>query len=317
VFMQDALIIDSFHPLLLQKLDEAGISYTYTPELKPDEVLAELSKGYRGLILRSKMDVNRDLMQKCPHLRLVARGGAGMDNIDETAAAECGVTLLNAGEANSQSVAEQTVGMMLALLHNIVKSNAEVKNFGWQREANRGIELGGKTVGIIGFGNAGSAVARLLSGFNVRILAYDKFKKGYGNGLVEEVSMQEIFELADIVTLHIPLDSHSKFMVNSDYLQSFVRKIFLLNLSRGEVVRTENVVSALKNGQILGFAADVLEVEDPIQLQESGNNWFKELIAMPQVILTPHVGGWSKESYVKISEVLGDKIALKHALIKG
>ena len=240
------LIADSFHPLLMQRLDGAAISYDYLPDISASELPNQLAKGYVSLIIRSKCEITETVLSNAPHLKLIARGGAGLDNIDVEAAGKRGILTINAGEANAQSVAEHTLGMLLSLLHNISKSNAEIKQRKWLREENRGIELGGKTVGVIGYGNTGSAVAQRLLAFNVEILVYDKFKKGFGNNLIQEVSMKEIFESADIVTFHIPLNGHTNLMVNTDYIHSFVRNIFLLNLSRGEIFFTPDIVRAIE-----------------------------------------------------------------------
>jgi D-3-phosphoglycerate dehydrogenase len=228
--------------------------------------------------------------------------------VDEEFANSRKILCLNAGEANSDAVGEHTIGMLLGLLHKIGKGDAEVRKSIWDREGNRGLELKGKTIGIIGYGNTGSAVAKKLRGFEVQILAYDKFKSGFGNEYVEETDLQNIFERADILTIHIPLDSHTKLMINSEFIHSFVRNIFLLTLSRGGIVKTKDVLDAMKKGKILGFSADVLEHENPRGMGDADRKWFDELIHRNDVLLTPHVAGWTVESYEKISAVLAQKI---------
>lgn len=302
------LIADDFHPLLMEKLAEANIPYSYQPNLDRLGILEQLKQGATCLVLRSKIIVDQEVLAAGTGLQMIARGGAGMDNVDEAAAQALQIECVNAGEANSDAVGEHTIGMLLGLLHRIAKSDAEVRKGIWDREGNRGVELAGKTVGIVGFGNTGSAVAKKLLGFDVRILAYDKYLSGFGNEHIQEASMQEIFQHADILTIHVPLDGHTKHMVNSDFLQQFVRKIYLLNLSRGAVVNTSDVVKFLQNGKILGFAADVLENENPSQMKDSDMAWFQNLIQRPNVVLSPHVAGWSTESYIKISTVLAAKI---------
>jgi D-3-phosphoglycerate dehydrogenase len=311
----DILIADDFHPLLFQRLDAAGIAYSYQPNATTNEIMQHLRNGVRGLVVRSKISLTKEVLQQATGLRLIARGGAGMDNVDELFATEKGIVCINAGEANSDAVGEHTIGMLLSLFHKIAKADAEVRNKIWDREGNRGLELAGKNIAIIGFGNTGSAVARKLAGFNMGIMAYDKFKKGFGNASVTEVTLDEIFETADIVTIHVPLDRHTKHMVNSEFIQSFVRKIFLLNLSRGAVVKTENVITGLQNGKIRGFAADVLENENPQQMGDTDGLWFRELVSRNDVVLTPHVAGWTVESYEKISEVLAEKICREWPLL--
>lgn len=309
------LIADDFHPDLMNQLEQAGIAFKYLPDIDREGVKMQLKKGIRGLVIRSKTTLDSELLYHATNLKLIARGGSGMDGIDVPYAESLGITLINAAEANRDAVAEHTIGMLLGLLHKIAKGHREISQNIWNREDNRGTELGGKTVGIIGYGNAGSAVAEKLIGFKVNVLAYDKYKSGFGNSKVKQVGMTEIFENADIVTLHVPLDSHTKFMANSDFFQSFVRKIILLNLSRGSVVKTSDVVEGLKSGKILGFGADVLEHEDPLQMGDSDKKWFDELKQMNHVILTPHVGGWSVESYQKISDVLAAKIISNRSLV--
>jgi D-3-phosphoglycerate dehydrogenase len=288
-----------------------AVPYDYHPECTRNEILKALESGAMGLVLRSKTTADSELISKGTNLKFIARGGAGMDNIDEEAAAASGVICFNAGEANSDAVGEHTLGMLLSLMHKIVKADKEVRQGLWQREENRGLELSGKTVGIIGFGNTGSAVAKKLSGFNVKVLAYDKYKSGFSNEWVQEVSEAEIFENVDILTLHIPLDRHTKFMVNTEYLQRFVRKIYLLNASRGKIVHTQSVVNLLDSGKILGFAADVLEHENPLLMGDSERLWFDSLCKRDNVVLTPHVAGWTVESYEKIAQVLASKICDK------
>lgn len=307
----DILIADDFHPLLLQKLDEVGIGYNYQPEIERKGILDLLSQGAKGLVIRSKIHVDEEIIDTGAGLTFIARGGAGMDNVDESYATAKGIECFNTGEANSDAVGEHTIGLLLSLFHKITKADAEVRQGKWLREANRGLELSGKTIGIIGYGNTGSAVAKKLSGFNMRILAYDKFKTGFGNDYVKEVKLEEIFQLADILTLHIPLNSHTKNMVTSEYIQQFVRNIFLLNLSRGGIVNVKDVIYNLQNGKILGFGADVLPNENPSAMGDTDKKWFEELTQRNDVVLTPHVAGWTVESYEKISAVLASKICLK------
>ncbi|MBL7811735.1 MAG: phosphoglycerate dehydrogenase [Bacteroidetes bacterium] len=306
--MARILIADDFHPSLTGLLEEADLDFVYLPELKREGILKHLQQGTEVLVMRSKTRADRELLATGPALKLVARGGAGMDNIDETAATDLGILCVNAGEANSDSVGEHTLGMLLSLLHNLARADREVRQGLWQREANRGVELKGKTVGIIGYGNTGSAVANKLAGFETQVLAYDKYKKGFGKAGIEEVSLQVIQNEADIITFHVPLTRHTKHMVNSDFIQGCVRNIWLLNLSRGEIVDTRAVISALESGKIRGFAADVLEHEDPRSMGDADREWFDKLTASHRVVLSPHIGGWTAESYQRISMVLAAKI---------
>lgn len=275
--------------------------------------MAALESGATGLVIRSKTPVDRELLTAARSLKFVARGGSGMDNIDEQAAAMLGIHCFNAGAANADAVGEHTIGMLLSLMHKLPGADAEVRNRIWRREENRGDELMGKTVGVIGYGNTGSAVARKLAGFGVNILAYDKYKSGFGNQQVREVRLEDLFSEVDILTLHVPLTPETRLMVNSDFIQRFVRKFRLLNLSRGEVVSITDVLNAMENNHIIGFAADVLECENFARFGPAEEAWFSRLSSRRDVVLAPHIGGWTFQSYERISAVLADEIIRLHS----
>ncbi len=308
------LIVDDFHPFLTDTLTSEGIQFVYEPEADRARILELLTKAFTGLVIRSKTPVDIELLQASPLLKWVARGGSGMDNLDEKAASMLGVELFNAAAANADAVAEHTVGMLLSLLHNLARADAEVRQRIWRREENRGTELKGKTVGIIGYGNTGSAVAQCLQGFGVNIIAYDKYKKNFGSKRVKEVELSELQEVADIITLHVPLTDETRFMVNQSFIVECRKPFYLLNLSRGEVVKTTDVVEAMENNHIAGFAADVLENEQLPKFTETENRWFNALIRNPRVVLAPHIGGWTHESYRKISEVLAAEVCRRMTL---
>lgn len=276
--------------------------------------MSALHGGTSGLVIRSKTPVDSELLSAGRKLKFIGRGGSGMDNIDVQAAANLGIHCFNAGAANADAVGEHAIGMLLSLMHNLSRADAEVRNRIWLREQNRGDEIMGKTVGIIGYGNTGSAVARKLAGFGVNILAYDKYKSGFGSRLVAEAGLEDIFREADILTLHVPLTPETRFMVNSDFIQRFVRKFRLLNLSRGEVVSTKDVLRAMENYHIIGFAADVLECENFARFGPAEEDWFAQLVSRPDVVLAPHIGGWTRQSYERISAVLADEIIRLHGL---
>ncbi len=302
------LIADDFHPLLIEELQAAGLQFSYQPDINREDILTALKEGASGLVIRSKTPVDKELILAGKSLQFIGRGGSGMDNIDEEFASKMGIACFNAARANADAVGEHTVGMLLALMHNLARADMQVKKRLWLREENRGSEIGGKTVGIIGFGHTGSAVARKLSGFNMRILAYDKYKSGFGGNGVEETDLMTIQQECDIITLHVPLTQETKFMINSEFLQNCVRKIVLLNLSRGKVVKTADVAVAIEKNHIAGFAADVLECEDFNRFGEDENKWFTVLQNHPACLLAPHIGGWTKESYLRISQVLASEI---------
>jgi len=302
------LIVDDFHPLLMDTLTVSGISFVYEPAADKARILELLRSDFTGLIIRSKTRVDKELLQASSRLRWVARGGSGMDNLDEKTASLLGIELFNAAAANADAVVEHTVGMLLSLLHNLSRADAEVRSSIWRREENRGTELKGKTVGIIGFGNTGSAVAQCLQGFGVNVIAYDKYKQNFGNKLVKEVKLEELQQCADIITLHVPLTDETRYMLNQSFIDKCKKPFYLLNLSRGEVVNTFDVLSAMENNHIEGFAADVLENEKLQQLTPAENQWFNALIESPRTVLAPHIGGWTFESYRRISEVLATEV---------
>lgn len=232
-----------------------------------------------------------------------------MDNVDEEYATQNGIELINVPEANSDAVGEHTIGLLLNLLNNIQRADREVRQHIWNREENRGIELKNKTVAIIGYGHTGSAVAKKLRGFECRILAYDKFKSGFGHDDVQETDMQTIFNEADVVTFHIPLTSETDGLVNHSYLSAFRKNIILLNLSRGKVVQLSALVNAMQQGKVVACALDVLENEKLHTLTPDQQQWFDYLTGSQQTVLTPHIGGWTHESFEKISFFLSNKIS--------
>lgn len=299
------LIVDDIHPVFLEKLQANQIAYDYLPEIGKEEA-AEIIPAYTGLVIRSKFRVDASFIDIAPQLTFIARGGAGMDNIDEQYALDKRLVLLNAPEGNRDAVGEHMVGMLLALMNNLHRANNEVKSGYWRREPNRGVELGGRTVALIGYGNNGQAMARKLSGFGVQVIAYDKYRTGFSDAYATEASMEEVTQRADVLSLHIPLTSETRGMVDDAYLARFNKPIFFLNGARGEIVNVPAVLNALDSGAILGAAFDVLPVEKFPQLSDQA--WFPSLINHDRVILSPHVAGWSVESYFKIADVLADKV---------
>lgn len=264
-----------------------------------------------GIVVRSKYPMNAHLLDEAPQLRFIARSGAGMENIDEAYCKKRGIQLFNAPEGNRNAVGEHALGMLLSLLNRIHFADREVRDGKWEREGNRGYELDGKTVGIIGYGNNGSAFARKLRGFDVTVMAYDKYKTGFGDSFVSEVSLEEIFSKADIVSFHIPQNEETQFMGDHHFFEQFQRPIYIINLARGKIIRTHDLVKAIKSGQILGACLDVLEYEKTSFesfFDQKLDADFQFLLQSDKVVLTPHVGGWTHESYFKLSDVLADKI---------
>ena len=282
-----------------------GYQCDYKPLIKADEAL-QIIGDYAGLVIRSKFRVDKTVIDAGANLRFVARAGAGMDNIDEAYAAEKGISLINAPEGNSDAVGEHAIGLLLSLMNNLNKGDAEIRGGSWQREANRGFELKGKTVGIIGYGHMGHSFARKLSGFQVEAIAYDKYKTGFSDRYAREVSMEDIVKHSDVLSLHIPLTPETNGLVDDEYLFHFKKPIFFLNTSRGKTAKVSAVLNAIKQGKILGAGLDVLEVEKFPALAEQV--WFDELRQSGRVLLSPHVAGWTFDSYRKISEVMAEKL---------
>lgn len=301
------LIADEMHPSLFPMLETAGFLFDYIPKIKRPELLEKI-RHYGGLIIRSKTKIDKDFLDNAPLLKFIGRAGAGLDLIDLAEAAQRNIEVFAANEGNRDAVAEHSIGMLLTLLNKIHTADAEVRQGVWQREANRGTELGSKTIGIIGYGNNGRAFAQRLIGFNVRVLAYDKYLDDYGDRFAEAASMEQIFTEADILSLHIPLTDETYQLVNEPFVQQFKKSLYLLNISRGEIVVLKDLLEMLANGKILGACLDVLENEKLDQLNPEAHANFMRLIKLPNVVLTPHVAGWTHESYVRINELLVGKI---------
>ena len=302
---KNILIVDDIHPIFIEQAEALGYHCDYRPTIKPDEAYQILG-DYEGLVIRSKFLVTKAVVDLSKSLRFICRAGAGMDNIDEAYADEKSVILINAPEGNMDAVGEHAIGLLLNLMNKINLADAEVRNGIWKREANRGHELKGKTVGIIGYGFMGKSFAKKLSGFGVNVIVYDKYKTGFSDQYAREVSMEEIVKHSDVVSFHVPLTSETNGLVNDEYLFHFKKPIFLLNTSRGKVVKTQAVLNAIKQSKILGAGLDVLEVEKFPALGEQP--WFEELRQSDKVILTPHVAGWTFDSYRRISEVMAEKL---------
>lgn len=299
------LIVDDLHPAFKIAAEQMGFEVDDQPLIKKEKVL-EILKDYAGLVIRTKFRVDKEVIDASSNLKFVARAGAGMDNIDVAYADEKNIQLINAPEGNADAVGEHCIGLLLSLMNNFRKADTEIRNGIWEREGNRGYELKGKTVGIIGYGNNGSAFARKLKGFEVNVLAYDKYKTRFSDDYAKEASMEEIVKYSDVLSLHIPLTKETKQMVNDEYLSYFRRPIFFLNAARGEIVNIKAVLNGIKENRILGAGLDVLEKEKFPALADA--DFYQDLIAEGKVLLTPHVGGWTFDSYRKISEVLAAKL---------
>ena len=304
------LFIDSNHPLLQQTLEKGGhvcdLHYTWSKE----EILSQIHH-YDGIVIRSRIKITKEIIDKAIRLKFIARAGAGMENIDTTYAESKGITCLHAPEGNRDAVAEHALGMLLSLFNNLCRSNKEIREAKWIREGNRGVELMGKTVGIIGYGNMGSAFAARLSGFGVQVIAYDKYKKGFDSDSIKEVSLERIFEETDVLSLHTPLTEETQYLVNDAFINKFRKNIYIVNTARGKSLNTADLVKNIQSGKVLGACLDVLEYEvtsfenlDTATLPQA----FQYLIQSDKVMLSSHIAGWTYESNEKIARILAEKI---------
>ncbi len=304
------LIIDDAHPIMLKKFAQAGFSVTHNENMSIKEVNNCIA-DYDGVIVRSKIIADKEFFDKATRLSCIGRVGAGMETIDIEYATSKGIACYNSPEGNRDAVGEQAIGMLLSLMNNLRRADREVRQHTWNREGNRGIELKNRTVGIIGYGNMGSAFARKLSGFECTVIAYDKYKTGFSNEFVEECSLERIFAESDIISLHVPQTAETIGMVNHEFINNCKKPIILINTARGKAVETKAVADALKCGKIYAAALDVLEYENynfQDFLTDTMPEAFEYLKTCDNVLLTPHIGGWTVESKEKLSSVLADKI---------
>jgi D-3-phosphoglycerate dehydrogenase / 2-oxoglutarate reductase len=309
------LFIDTVHPVLQEDLISLGYQCDHF-EYHTEADYVNIIHLYCGVIVRSKIKLDKAILSHAKGLKFIARVGAGMENIDVDYARSKGIQCLNAPEGNRDAVGEHAVGMLLMLLNNMRKADREVREGVWIREGNRGTEIHGKTIGIIGYGNVGSAFAQRLCGFGAIVLAYDKYKSKYSDQYVTETDMQTIFEKTDILSLHVPLTQETTWLVDDHYINSFKKPVYLINTARGKVLKTADLVSNLKTGKVRGAALDVLEYEkfsfeeiDKDRLPDD----FKYLIQSDRVVLSPHIAGWTHESNYKMAKVIAEKIrALEH-----
>ncbi len=304
------LIVDEMHPSLLPLLTEIGVFGDYQPTLSAAEVAPKLAAGgYEGLVVRSKLFLSAEIITTLPRLRFVCRAGAGTDNLDEEALVAANIHVINAPEGNRDAVGEFAVGLLVSMLRNIPRAHCEVQRGEWHREANRGTELADLTVGIVGFGHMGAAFAQKLSGFGCQVLAYDLHPEKINRSLAQPVSLDELRQRAEVISLHVPLTDVTRQMVNAAWLAACPKLQWLLNTARGEIVETAAVVEAIRCGQLAGAGLDVLENERLTTLTPKQAADLSFLQKHPNVVLTPHIGGWTMASYARINEVLVRKLS--------
>lgn len=308
--MKKVLFLDSVHPILMEMLQANGFVCEQDYTSSYSEIKSMLS-DYFGIVIRSRIPMDKTLMEANTQLGFIARSGAGLENIDLITAKELGIEVINSPEGNMDAVGEHVIGMLLMLFNKLGSANIEVKKGQWQREENRGLELAGKKVGILGFGKMGSALAKKLQGFDCTILAYDKYRTDYAPPYVSEVSLHELQAKSDIISIHLPLSAETRFYVDIDFIDACEKPFFLVNTARGNNVNTDALVAGLEKGKVRGACLDVLEYEKK-SLQGLAFDElpppFKALTQMENVVLSPHVAGWTVESYLKLSQYLGEKI---------
>ena len=307
------LFIDDTHPILYSIFKDKGWEVIVKNKITKEELTSELHL-YDGLIVRSRFVLDKDFISKGKNLKFIGRPGAGLENIDVEFAESKGIKVFRSPEGNRDSVAEHGIGMLLMLFNKLQQANNQVKNGIWDRIANRGEEIMGKTVGLIGYGVMGKAFAQRLSGFGVNCIAYDKYLTNYGDKNAKAVSIEELYEKSDLVSLHTSLTEETKGMINESYLSKFQKPIYFLNTARGQSVVLNDLVKLLKSGKILGACLDVLEYEKTsFESMFNGNTSeaFEYLSNAENVILSPHVAGWTHQSNIKIAQYLGEKIVKK------
>ena len=291
------------HLSILGLLEKEGFQVTYSPDITRAQILDQIG-NYEGLIIRSKTPMDRELLEKATRLQFIGRAGAGLDQLDLDYLKERGVQLFHAAKGNRDAVAEHAVGGILALFNHLTQSDQQVRKGVWDREGNRGEELMGKTVGIFGFGNMGKAFSKRLKGFDVQVLAYDKYKKGFGSKRVQEVGWDTIKKEADLLSIHVPLTEETRNFFTIEELRAFSKPFWLINTARGEVIRLETLNQALDEGILKGVVLDVLENEKFQRFTPAQKEQFDRLAQRENVLFSPHVAGWTVESYVKINLVL-------------
>ena len=301
------LIIDEMHESIMPMLQKIGHEVIYLPKINREEILATVAE-YDGLIIRSKTPMDKELLERAKNLKFIGRAGAGLDKIDLDYMAEREIKLFHAAKGNRDAVAEHAVGMMLSLFNNVKKADQEVRKGIWDREGNRGHELMGKTVGIMGYGNMGKSFAHRLQGFKVNILAYDKYKMDFGDNFVQEVMWEKLKAEADILSIHVPLTPETKGFLTLKEMKSFAKPFWLINTARGEVISFKTLNEALDEGILRGALLDVLENEKFQKFNSEQKEEFEKLAARDNVLFSPHVAGWTYESYEKINKVLVKKI---------
>jgi len=307
--MHRVLISAPAHPVLKERMEMAGYEVLDHPSIDRQQ-FESMIHDLHGLIISTRIPIHADLLERATKLQWIGRLGSGLEHIDLKAAAAKGIRVFSSPEGNCGAVGEHALGLLLNLQHKILKSALEVRDGKLIRDANSGVELNGKTIGIIGFGNTGRAFARVLGGFDVTILAHDKYLAGFGGQQVKEASKEQILRYSDVISLHLPLTEETHHYADQTFFEAMERKPFFINTSRGVVHDTQALIDALQNNRVAGAGLDVLEKEDLLAYTTEEKKQFDFLVHHPGVIITPHIAGYSIESFYKMSAVLADKLGL-------
>lgn len=305
--MKQVIVTSAAHDILLETLQKRGLEVLYVPAITYEELKEKIHAAV-GLVVTTRLPVDKALLDAASSLQWIGRLGSGLELIDLEYASQKNIVCFSSPEGNRNAVAEHALGMLLCLMNNITRSNAEIKNGQWLRNENRGTELSGKTVGIIGYGNTGSAFAKLLQPFGVTILAYDKYKAGFAKDNIKEASLEQLCRYADVISFHVPLTAETKQMANGEFFERLEQKPWFINTSRGKVLKTDALIKALNRGLVAGAALDVLENEKPGSWTVEEKEIYSDLLQRSNVLITPHIAGYSHEAYYKMSTVLLQKL---------